>query len=265
MSGIMRLLCAALLLSGAVARADVTVVWTPANDGKGMEYEVIAAQPPSFWDPNTRKDCGALWQSPQCVVVTGTLGGWWEETAVPIKGKQTPQAILAAWMQLKPRGYISDWYLLSDPKRCLIFELRNRGTFANSCVGTVNPPPEPPTPPASCYLSGNIYLQHGPVADGEVNSSKANAVVRIYCTKATRVKVRALSSVGSGSAMVNLRADGSLKTMLTVEGYVGNGGVQLDVPGTGGRDVIFSSQLLAGGIPAPGDFSGSAVAVVDIL
>ncbi|HGM5574392.1 TPA: hypothetical protein ACKP8B_002527 [Serratia marcescens] len=139
------------------------------------------------------------------------------------------------------------------------------GTLASTCAGTVNPPPEPPTPPASCYLSGNIYLQHGPVVDGEVNSSKANAVVRIYCTKATRVKVRALSSVGSDSAMVNLRADGSLKSMLTVEGYVGNGGVQLDVPGSGGRDVTFSSQLLAGGVPAPGDFSGSAVAVVDIL
>ncbi len=213
-------------------------------------------------------NCGSLLQTPKCSIFARTTFGWAERTTVPLKGMQTTSTVLDAWLRLKPRGFIPEWGAHSNP--CLVFDLEGgaggiKGTFASSCVGTVNPPPEPPTPPASCYLSGNIYLQHGPVVDGEVNSSKANAVVRIYCTKATRVKVRALSSVGSDSAMVNLRADGSLKSMLTVEGYVGNGGVQLDVPGSGGRDVTFSSQLLAGGVPAPGDFSGSAVAVVDIL
>ncbi|MEW6999917.1 hypothetical protein M5585_00960 [Serratia ureilytica] len=48
------------------------------------------------------------------------------------------------------------------------------------------------------------------------------------------MKVRALSSVGSDSYMVNLRADGSLKSLLSVNGTAGNGGITLEVPGTRG-------------------------------
>lgn len=77
--------------------------------------------------------------------------------------------------------------------------------------------------------------------------------------------MRALSSVGTNNVMVNLRADGSLRSMLAVNGFAGNGGVTLDVSAASAQPVTFSSLLISSGTPAPGDFSGSAVAVVDII
>ncbi|PNU37664.1 hypothetical protein C2M04_23445 [Serratia marcescens] len=114
-------------------------------------------------------------------------------------------------------------------------------------------------------MIGDIYLRHGSLADSEVMGNRAESTAYVYCTGAAKVKVRALAAVGSDSYTVNLRSDGSLKSMLSVNGIVGNSGVTLNVPGGGGNTVTFSSLLIAAGIPAPGDFSGSAVAVVDIL
>ncbi|HEB0103788.1 TPA: hypothetical protein RYX73_004612 [Serratia marcescens] len=75
--------------------------------------------------------------------------------------------------------------------------------------------------------------------------------------------MRALAAIGSDSDTVNLRADGSLKSMLSVNGVAGNGGVTLDVSGSGGKPVTFASILR--GAPTQGSFSGTAVAVIDIL
>ncbi|RJK69043.1 hypothetical protein CMV60_02140 [Serratia marcescens] len=114
-------------------------------------------------------------------------------------------------------------------------------------------------------MSGNIDLRHGMLADSEVTGNRAESTAYVYCSGAAKVKVRALSSVGSDSYTVNLRADGSLKSMLSVNGVVGNAGVTLDVPGGGWKGVSFSSLLIAAGTPVPGNFSGSAVAVVDVI
>ncbi|CAI1763411.1 hypothetical protein OX886_22990 [Serratia marcescens] len=140
-----------------------------------------------------------------------------------------------------------------------------RGYYLGStCDGSINPP-EPPKPEVSCSMSGNIDLRHGSLADSEVTGNRAESTAYVYCSGAAKVKVRALASVGSDSYTVNLRADGSLKSMLSVNGVVGNAGVTLDVPGGGWKAATFSSLLIAAGTPAPGDFSGSAVAVVDVL
>lgn len=136
--------------------------------------------------------------------------------------------------------------------------------LGSTCDGGINPP-EPPKPQVSCSMSSNIYLRHGTLADNEVTGNRAESTTYVYCTGAAKVKVRALAAVGSDSYTVNLRADGSLKSVLGVNGFVGNSGVMLDVPSSGGKAVTFSSFLIAAGTPAPGDFSGSAVAVVDIL
>ena len=136
-----------------------------------------------------------------------------------------------------------------------------RGYYLGStCDGSINPP-EPPKPQVSCYMDGNIYLRHGSITDSEVAGNRAESTAYVYCTGDAKVKVRALSSVGSDSYMVNLRADGSLKSLLSVNGTAGNGGITLEVPGTRGAAVTFSSLLIPSGTPTPGDFSGSAVAV----
>jgi hypothetical protein len=188
-----------------------------------------------------------------------------------MRGKQSINKLAKVWASSSPRGSINNWTKLVEKNGgqapCLVFDM-NGYSFAATCDGNVTPPPvpKPPEPQISCYLSGNIYLQHGSLADSEVAANKANTTARVYCTGAAKVKVRALSSIGSDSYMVNLRSDGSLQSLLTVNGVVGNGnGVLLDVPGLSGKDVVFSSMLITSGTPAPGDFSGSAVAVVDIL
>jgi hypothetical protein len=114
-------------------------------------------------------------------------------------------------------------------------------------------------------MNGDIYLRHGTMNDSEVSGNKVEVAARIVCTSAATVKVRALTNVGSNSATVNLSADGSLQSMLNVNGVIGNGGVVVDVPEFGGKEVMFSSVLIARGLPPSGSFTGSAVAVLDII
>ncbi|MGQ6473140.1 MrpH family fimbial adhesin [Serratia sp. IR-2025] len=159
--------------------------------------------------------------------------------------------------------------VVRSPNECymvgIIWGYADEGYYLGStCDGSINPP-EPPKPPVSCYMNGDVYLRHGSLADSEVTGNRAESTAYVYCTGAAKVKVRAIPSVGSDSYTVNLRPDGSLTSVLSVNNVVGNGGVTLDVPGVGGKAVTFSSILIAAGTPAPGSFSGSAVAVVDIL
>ncbi|EMJ4651132.1 hypothetical protein RSM18_004687 [Serratia marcescens] len=102
----------------------------------------------------------------------------------------------------------------------------NFAAFANSCSGSVTSPPpvKPPEPPVFYAMNGDIYLQHGVLEGKELSGYKANTTARLTCTRAAKVKVRALTYVGSNSTTVNLNVDGSLQSILSVNGVVGDGG-----------------------------------------
>lgn len=257
--------------------AGVDVDWKLESGGALLRFTVLSADfsgAPRDWE----MDCGGIVQRPQCRI--SMIPGGWGDPAysfdLPHKGKQTASSLVKAWNSSLPASSTiinwDQWVKNNGGKApCIIFyvgTLSGTGTgwFADSCTGSVTEPPvEPPPQPVSCYLNGNIYLQHGALADSDVAGNRAETVAYVICTRAAKVKVRALSSVGSDSYLVNLRADGSLKSMLAVNGFAGNGGVTLDVSGASAQPVTFSSLLILSGAPAPGDFSGSAVAVVDII
>ncbi|MFO6502157.1 hypothetical protein ACLD9R_16855 [Serratia marcescens] len=272
---LMRLLPVFIFLgwSGYSYSYDVEIDWQLSSDGYEMRYTILSVN--SRLTDVSKVNCGLL---ASCYVFMRGDNVAYSRSFPKMssfRGMHTVKSVADAWGRTSPSGVITNWSKLvekANGRPCFAFDMRGStggGSFGDTCGGSATPPPvtpKPPEPQVSCYLSGNIYLQHGSLADSEVAANKANTTARVYCTGAAKVKVRALSSIGSDSYMVNLRSDGSLQSLLTVNGVVGNGnGVLLDVPGLSGKDVVFSSMLITSGTPAPGDFSGSAVAVVDIL
>lgn len=256
--------------SGYSYSYDVEINWQLSSDGYQMNYTILSVN--SRLLPTDQMNCG-LFASCYVHMRGDNIAYSKDFPKMSYRGMQKIKAMVDAWGRTSPSGVIINWTKLVEKVNgppCFAFDMRGGvtggGSFAETCGGSATPPPttpKPPEPQISCYMSGNIYLQHGSLADSAVQAHQADTTARIYCTGAARVKVSAMSSIGSGSYMVNLRADGSLKSILTVNGVAGN--TSLDVPGMAGRDVVFSSTLLTSGIPAPGDFSGSAVAVVDII
>ncbi|CAI0883108.1 MrpH family fimbial adhesin [Serratia entomophila] len=249
---------------------EMEVNWQ--QEGSSMRFQILSVN--SGLPESQKVDCGLF---SQCTVhVRIWLNTVYKFPSIPsMRGKQSITKLAKVWAASSPRGVIYNWSELVEKNGgqapCLVFDMNGSimagGTFAATCDGNVTPPPmpKPPEPPVSCYVGQGIYLQHGSLADSEVPGNRANATAYVYCTGNAKVRVRALASVGSDNYMVNLRADGSLKSLLTVNNVVGNGGVVLDVPGGSTKEVMFSSSLVTSGTPAPGGFSGSAVAVVDIL
>lgn len=255
--------------------AGINIDWSLENGGALLRFTIFSADftdAPGDWEV----DCGGIFSRPECKITMspGGIAAPVYSFDLPQKNKQKASALVAYWASTLPKtGAIVDWdkwvKLNGGTSPCIVFYVgtNNTGWFADSCSGSVTEPPviEPPKPPVSCSMNGNIDLRHGSIAESEVTGNRADSTAYVYCSGAAKVKVRALAAVGNDSYTVNLRADGSLKSMLSVNGFVGNGGVMLDVPGGGGKAVTFSSLLIATGTPAPGDFSGSAVAVVDII
>jgi hypothetical protein len=251
---------------------DVEINWQPSSDGRTMNFKVLSVN--SKIPDSYTMNCG-LFASCFVTMRGGSLSSGATFTInypkmSAFRGTQSVKKMGNAWGATSPSGYIANWGEIVEKagKVCIEFwVISPSGYFASTCDGNATPPPmpKPPEPPVSCYVGQGIYLQHGSLADSEVLGNRANATAYVYCTGNAKVRVRALASVGSDNYMVNLRADGSLKSLLTVNNVVGNGGVVLDVPGGSTKEVMFSSSLVTSGTPAPGGFSGSAVAVVDIL
>ncbi|MDP8633459.1 hypothetical protein QZQ04_01665 [Serratia marcescens] len=269
-------LIAILFVSSAGAYATVTAEWTLSDSG-ALSYVVTAAEPRPL-DPDGILKCGNFLQSPQCYVQAriGFPGDTVSKDYIQIKGDQRFSTVVSTWVASGPRGYIGNWSYLVEKNGgvapCIMFDLYSDsrggvgvvGTFGSTCTGSATPPPiKPPPPPLSCYLMNNIVLQHGTLAADEVTGHRAQTTARVYCTGAARVRLKVLSYQGGEDYNVKLRSDGSLVSLLSINGT--SGSALLDVPAIGGKEVTFSSLLLAYAPLSSGSFSGSAVAVVEVI
>ncbi|HID9898598.1 hypothetical protein ACI2JW_21495 [Serratia ureilytica] len=268
-------LIAILWVVSAGAYATVTIEWTLSDSGT-LSYLVTAAEPRPL-DPDGILKCGSFLQSPKCNIRSRYgFSNIISNDYVQIKGDQKFSTVVSTWLASGPRGYINNWPELVEKNGgvapCIMFDLNSdltggagtRGTFGSTCFGTATPPPiKPPPPPLSCYLMNNIVLQHGTLAADEVTGHRAQTTARVYCTGAARVRLKVLSYQGGEDYNVKLRSDGSLVSLLSINGT--SGSALLDVPAIGGKEVTFSSLLLAYAPLSSGSFSGSAVAVVEVI
>lgn len=170
---------------------------------------------------------------------------------------------------------IYNWpYHVAHGRKCIRLTLASEGggvgngsgmrAIGSSCDGTMNPPPtEPPLPPLSCTINGDINLAHGVLNQDSLNGNTKSVYVQVSCNRDANVKITARAN--NGGDVVTLRSDGSLKSKLQVNSIAGATGATLRVPGGNGTSVMFSSTLMSTGNVVAGNFSGSAVAVVTII
>lgn len=190
---------------------------------------------------------------------------------VSLRGNQTFGAVAEAWNNkyMPKSGVIINWLSLNAIKpRCINLyissDIAGSAYLGNSCNGTMTPPPvSPPTPPLSCDIDGTVNLAHGILNNNVLDGNTKAMYSRVHCTRSATVKITVISNLGGD--IVKLRTDGSLLSQLKVNGVNGVSGVTVPVPGPGGVNVQFSSTLITSGDVSPGDFSGSAVALVSIL
>ncbi|WP_447879500.1 MrpH family fimbial adhesin [Serratia fonticola] len=267
--GFIKFVLGLVLAYNSFAQATVTTEWE--LQGEDLHYVITSANYPSGGNKNM--SCGFLGGS--CFVQLGLSTVPFQDVEwkdyVSLRGSQTFGAVADAWSDkyIPRRGVILNWVSLNAIKpRCINLyissDISGSAYLGNTCNGTMNPPPVvPPTPPLSCYIDGAINIVHGILNDNALDGSTKIISSRVYCTGPAMVKITALSS--QGGDVVKLRPDGSLSSQLKVNGINGYNGATIFVPGTGGVSLQFSSTLIANGNVSPGDFTGSALAVVTII
>ncbi|MEL5298622.1 hypothetical protein PTR52_14970 [Serratia nevei] len=162
--------------------------------------------------------------------------------------------------KLPKSGSISNY-----KNECVAIYLRDKTRLTlvgSTCNGALTPPPPPAPSPVSCDISP-ISLRHPPLAPEDINNNRVSANMLLTCTRQATVRIKAMA--GDGSNLLKLRADGSLKSTLSVNGAAGNSGTLVTVPGPSGIGVMFTSTLIASGKVEAGNFSASGVAQISVL
>ncbi|EPL3976023.1 MrpH family fimbial adhesin [Serratia ureilytica] len=255
------------------ARASVNVIW----DVQGLNYNwTIVSADTSRGDAF---DCGNILTGKLCYVsfIYGFGPGGKRDLIISkdyvnLRGWQGMSGIIATWQRdfLPKSGTIYNlpYYQQQNPGAYFLIYVNGKNSAAllgSEKDGFINPPP-PITPepePVSCSLDGNIDLPHGVLTADALNGNVKAMTKRVTCNRQATVKINVRAS--SGGDVVNLRSNGSLRSQLKVNNVNGSTGSTFVVPGTVGANVNISSTLITSGSVTPGNFSGSAVAIISIL
>ncbi|MEB6541872.1 hypothetical protein MXM81_22630 [Serratia plymuthica] len=258
------------------SKSAVTVEWDLRGDDL---YYVITDL---HFVSSSRIDCGQRFNRTKCYVgvtlnpynIWGDEYVQWKDQVSSLRGVLAADVVVREWAStsMPKHSVIYNWpYHVAHGRKCIrlnvVTETGNMfgmDWIGNSCDGTMNPPPtEPPLPPLSCTINGDINLAHGVLNQDNVNGNTKSVYAQVSCNREATVKITALAN--NGGDVVTLRPDGSLKTKLQVNNIAGATGATVRVPGSNGTSVLFSSTLSSNGNVAAGNFSASAVAVVAIL
>ncbi len=123
-----------------------------------------------------------------------------------------------------------------------------------SCIG--------PTPPNNeCNIdAGAVTLDHGQLSTDEVNGHKKKESVRLSCTYPANANISVVSN--NASEKIELKADGSLFSTVTIDGIPGITGKKINIP-TGGVAIELESTLHTAGNVEEGPFSGNAILIIN--
>ncbi len=123
-----------------------------------------------------------------------------------------------------------------------------------SCIG--------PTPPNNeCNIdAGAVTLDHGQLSTDEVNGHKKKESVRLSCTYPANADISVVSN--NASEKIELKADGSLFSTVTIDGVPGITGKKINIP-TGGVAIDLESTLHTTGNVEEGPFSGNAILIIN--
>lgn len=111
-------------------------------------------------------------------------------------------------------------------------------------------------PALKCDVGGNKTIVHDNVSERAIDGNEAVTNLQLSCTGASSVIIYASRESDS---RVNLRADGSLYSKLTIEGKPAAQGASIKVQEGVSTPVLVKSTLFSKGTVEPGEFSGSIV------
>ncbi|HGM5336612.1 TPA: hypothetical protein ACKP2J_001024 [Serratia marcescens] len=122
------------------------------------------------------------------------------------------------------------------------------------------------SPPAKsiCEIKTSVIdFSYGPISPEEINGRKLSKSVSVACSEMTSLTIYTYNLSGNNNGEVPLRQDGSITSVLTIDGVRGNLGKRLTV-GPIGNSVEFASTLKSSGQVNEGWFGGEALVMLTI-
>lgn len=134
-------------------------------------------------------------------------------------------------------------------------------SYANegSLVVPVGPCARVKTPALQCDIKGNTLLDHHVVFDDAINGNEAETQLQLTCSGISQVKATAATEDPKG---IKLKADGSLYSVLSINGKPASDGVKVNVEPGLITYINLKSTLAQKGQVEPGPFSGSTVLTI---
>jgi len=135
----------------------------------------------------------------------------------------------------------------------------NNPLFPGSACGIA------PPPTGHCQFSTNdIELDYGSTSPSALNGRRASATVTVSCDAPMKLEAW-LINPDDGSDTVPLRADGSIKAKLMLDGEsTAASGKTFSVTSGGSQALTVTSEAVVSGTPEAGEFSGSAVLFLSV-
>ncbi|WP_421105908.1 hypothetical protein [Serratia marcescens] len=129
--------------------------------------------------------------------------------------------------------------------------------FVSELQCDVIPQPPPINPVPVCEIVGNMTLEHGSVANEEINGNSVKKTVALNCSSKANVFIYI-----QGGNKIELSQDGKLFSLLSVNDQ--NGGVNITVP-AGSMDLKLKSTLNSKeAFIEGGDYSSAGILIMEV-
>lgn len=144
---------------------------------------------------------------------------------------------------------------------CISFAQGYSYSNMGGIIAPVGPCVKVKTPALQCDITGNTSINHRDVFDDAINGNEATTRLQLTCTGISQAVATAAKEDALG---VKLRSDGSLYSVLTINGQPAAAGVKIKVGESLPANINLKSTLSQKKAVAPGEFSGSTVLTISL-